>query len=132
MGIKFHPGYGVAAIGYMTGIFFLSSLQGAESGPAVRLFSNLLHIPLFAGLAWCLLLSLSGGQWIRTLSLPLYGIIGLLAGAYAALDEWHQFFVPHRSASVSDFLLDCVGIAGLLFLHRYRFQFRTSFEGKRQ
>ena len=118
MAVKFHLGYGVAAIGYMTGIFLLSSLQGGKSGPAVQLLANLFHIPLFFGLALCLLLNVTGGQWYRSVSCPLYWGIGLLAGTYAALDEWHQFFVAGRSASFSDFLLDCLGIAGLLLLHR--------------
>jgi VanZ family protein len=119
MAMKFHLGYGLAAIGYVTGIFMLSSLPGGKSGPAVQLFANFLHIPLFFGLALCLLLSLTGGQWYRTVSYQLYWVIGLLAGTYAAIDEWHQFFVGGRSASVSDFLLDCLGIAGLLLLHRW-------------
>lgn len=57
MAVKFHLGYGVAAIGYMTGIFMLSSLPGAKSGPAVQLLTNFLHAPLFFGLALLLLLS---------------------------------------------------------------------------
>jgi VanZ family protein len=28
---------------------------------------------------------------------------------YAASDEWHQSFVPSRSASIVDVLIDCVG-----------------------
>lgn len=118
--MKFHLGYGVAASGYMTGIFFLSSSQGGKSDPEFQLLSNLFHVPLFSGLALCLLLSLTGGQWSRPLPYQLYGAISLLAGAYAAFDEWHQSFVAGRSASVGDFLLDCLGIAGLLLLHRLR------------
>ena len=116
--MKLHLGYGLAATGYMTGIFFLSSLQGGRSGPGLELLSNLIHIPLFSGLALCLLLSLAGGQWPRTTSSHLYGVVGLLAATYAAFDEWHQSFVAGRSASFGDFLLDCLGIAGLLLLHR--------------
>jgi VanZ family protein len=33
----------------------------------------------------------------------------VLAGAYAALDEFHQSFVPSRTASVHDVLLDTSG-----------------------
>jgi VanZ family protein len=33
----------------------------------------------------------------------------VLAGAYAALDEFHQSFVPSRTASVYDVLLDTFG-----------------------
>lgn len=116
--MKLHLGYGAAATGYVTGIFFLSSLQGGKSGPGFGILSDLIHIPLFFGFALCLVLSLTGGQWYRALSSQLYGVIGLLAGAYAAFDEWHQSFVAGRSASVGDFLLDCLGIAGLLLIHR--------------
>lgn len=119
MAVKFHLGYGVVATGYMTGIFILSSLQGGKSGPAVQLFTKLLHIPLFFGLALCLLLSVTGGKWYGTVSCQLYWVIGLLAGTYAAFDEWHQSFVAGRYASVSDFLLDCLGIVGLLLIHRW-------------
>jgi VanZ family protein len=47
--------------------------------------------------------------------------IGIVAG-YAALDEFHQSFVPGRTAAVSDVLLDTTGgtaaqaIAGLVLL----------------
>ena len=33
----------------------------------------------------------------------------LLSGAYAASDEWHQSFVPGRSALFSDFAIDTTG-----------------------
>jgi VanZ family protein len=117
MKTKFHLGYGLAAIGYMTGIFVLSSAPG-ESALSSPLFWNLLHVPLFAGLASCLLLSLTEGQWDRSLSWQLYVVIGLLAGVYAAVDEWHQSFVSGRYASAVDFLLNCVGIVALLLIHR--------------
>ena len=32
-----------------------------------------------------------------------------IATLYAASDEWHQSFVPSRSASIVDVLIDCVG-----------------------
>lgn len=122
MKVKLHLGYTVVALGYMTGIFILSELPaqcgGGPLDPVREVLSNLLHIPLFAGLAWCLLMCLSDGQWYRTVSCQLYGIIGLLAGAYAAVDEWHQSFVTGRSGSVGDFLLDCLGIGGLLLIHQ--------------
>jgi len=49
--------------------------------------------------------------------MQLYSLVALLAAAYAASDEWHQSFVVGRTASFSDVLLDCVGIAGLLLVH---------------
>src|SRR5215475_12626037 len=33
----------------------------------------------------------------------------LIALSYAALDEWHQSFVPHRQARLGDVLLDLTG-----------------------
>jgi len=123
MKIKLHLGYTVLAVGYMIAIFILSEQPGGDGGPLDLLpgfLSNPLHVPLFAGLAWCLLMSLSGGQWSQTISGPLYMLIGVLVGGVAALDEWHQSFVPGRFAGVGDFLLDCVGIAALLLVHRGR------------
>jgi VanZ family protein len=93
MAVKFHLGYGVATIGYLTGIFILSSLPGEASGHAGRVLTNLLHLPMFFGLALCLLLTVSGGQWDRSVPYQLYWAVGLLGGTYAAFDEWHQSFV---------------------------------------
>lgn len=43
----------------------------------------------------------------------------LLGLAYAASDEWHQSFVPGRSADVADWLADALGVlAGLLLSQR--------------
>lgn len=101
-------------------------MQGGKSGSAVQLLTNLLHMPLFSGLAVCLLLSVTGGQWYRTVSCQLYCVIDLLAGTYAAFDEWHQSFVVARFASASNFLLDCLGIGGLLLIHRWLSGHRAS------
>jgi VanZ family protein len=115
--LKLSAGYGLAAIGYMTGIFLLSSWQTSHA-PASPLVLKLLHLPLFAGLAASLLLGLTQGHWSRAVSWQGYGVIALVAGSYAAFDEWHQSIVPGRSASVGDVLLDCVGITLFLALHR--------------
>ncbi len=40
----------------------------------------------------------------------------LISIAYAASDEWHQSFVPGRSACIEDVLLDSVGIVATAFL----------------
>jgi VanZ family protein len=42
-------------------------------------------------------------------------IIGAIVAAYALIDEWHQSFVPNRSAQFVDALIDCAGaLAGLV------------------
>ena len=113
--MKLSPRYGLATLGYMAAVFLLSSQDVVA--PRSFIVLKLLHPPLFAGLAACLLLSLTQGQWSRPGSWRLYGVIGLVVGGYAASDEWHQSFVPGRSASVGDFLLDCAGIALALTAH---------------
>jgi len=115
--VKLNVGYGLAALGYMTGIFVLSASQ-LNVIPASRLLLKVLHVPLFAGLAACVLMGLAQGLWSQAGSWRLDGLVGLVAGGYAAFDEWHQSFVPGRSASVGDFFLDCLGIALFLGVHR--------------
>lgn len=49
-----------------------------------------------------------------------YGITLLGTAAYAVFDEWRQSFVPGRSPSVSDVVLDIVGSLGMRFFLRPR------------
>ncbi len=102
----------------MGGIYWFSSISDfgvGEEAPLIQLASNLFHIPLYAGLAFCFLRAISreqGSSW---------GVDGLtLLGtlAYGVFDEWHQSFVPGRYASVSDILLDLAGIVGMLVFLR--------------
>ena len=121
MGMELHPRYGLLTLIYLVGIYWLSSLPelGVGTGdPLVQLASNLFHIPLYAGLTFCLLKALSGRQRRQGTSWGLSGLTLLGTGAFAALDEWHQAFVPGRSASVGDFLLDFVGIVAMLLIVR--------------
>ncbi len=110
--------YGLLTVAYLLTIYWLSSLpdlSAHESPPLVRLVMNLGHIPLFAGLAFCVLKSLSPAPmaaWAR------YGLAFLACGACGGLDEWHQSFVPGRDCSTGDFLLDLAGIAVMLVLLR--------------
>lgn len=48
--------------------------------------------------------------------------------ASAALDEWHQYFVPGRCASIPDVILDtCGGIFGILILRAIYRRFHTRY-----
>jgi VanZ family protein len=119
-----HPswGFALATVGYMAWIFHLSSLPGSATGPDTpvwRFASNLFHVPLFAGLGVCLAMTL--GQW----PWPARGLWTMGAGlAFAGLDEWHQSWIPGRSASVGDIAMDGIGLAlalsGLWWLSRRR------------
>ena len=118
--MKVHLGYAFAAIGYMIGIFCLSASpeQIRTTGLAASIASTLLQVPLFAGLASCLLLSVSDGQWHRRISWRLYGLIIAIAGAYAVFAEWYQCWVSGRYDMPADLMLNLVGIAALLLAHR--------------
>lgn len=114
--------------GYMGMIFALSSMPGLvapDASPLNRLMAwtppqlqNSLHIPLYAGLAWL---------WCRALALRNYSPGRVAAAAitlsiaYGALDEWHQTFVPGRTGSLTDLMLDLIGalLAAILF-NRYQ------------
>lgn len=110
--------FGFLTVAWMGAIYWLSSrpdLGTTGSGPVEQIASNLAHIPLFAGLAFSWFKALSARQeasWWR------YGLTFLGTGAYAALDEWHQSFVPGRQASVGDVLVDLAGIGGMLLILR--------------
>lgn len=113
--------YAALSLSYMGGIFYLSSLPTIATGPDTpfwRFVSNAAHIPLFAGLALCLALTFRGWPALQRAALVLAIAVG-----YALFDEWHQGWIPGRSASVMDVGLDLAGIVLIvLALHRARGQ----------
>ena len=113
---------GLLTLAYVVGIYWLSSLPdlGVRHNPVIRLVSNLFHIPLFAGLAFCLLQALSGREGRQQVTWRLLGLTFLVTTILAALDEWHQSFVPGRQSNMKDFLLDLLGIGGMLLILRLR------------
>lgn len=50
---------------------------------------------------------------------------------YAISDEWHQFFVPHRGAQLSDVILDTFGSGMGIFLTRLWWGFGSRLKRKR-
>ncbi len=103
---------------YMLGILGLSSVPGVipdDGSGALQVIAwvppalqNLLHIPVYAGLAFLWCWSLAGRlrrPW--ALVLPL-----CLAAGFGILDEYYQFFTPGRYASLTDVLFNAFG-AGL-------------------
>lgn len=122
-GFGLHPWYGLLTLAYVGAVSWLSSfpdLGMGEDDALVQLASNLLHIPLFAGLTFCLAQTISGGRARQELPWQLLGLTMLGSGVYAALDEWHQSFVPGRDGALQDVLLDFVGIVGTLVILRIR------------
>ena len=108
--------YSLLALLAVAAIYLLSSvpdLGSAGRDPLVELAWNLAHAPTFGILAFLLLKAFSG---TRQVSLGRCGLALLGSGEYAAVDEWHQSFVPGRHASVGDFLMDLAGIGAMLLI----------------
>ena len=121
-------------LGYMAGIYWLSSIPG-EADPEGKLLpsvilwtppaiQNLAHIPLFGVLAWLWYRSLR--PWIKNGRLLLSSAF-LLATGFGILDEWHQLHVPGRYASLTDIALNTLGAAFAIWLI-----FRTTGTGQRR
>ncbi len=101
------PLRGMVALLYMAGVLSLSALPGrsvARWGLS-RFELDLLHIPLFTGLALVTLWAIVGPRAQRAL-LVAAGIV-----LFAGIDEILQLWVPGRAASFADFARDALGMA---------------------
>ena len=101
-------------LAYMAGLLLLSSVPGDQTeGPVGQLFQwvepqwqNLLHVPLYAGLA---------ASWLWALARhPMHGLTRLSVALlvtllWAALDETYQISVPGRYSSLTDMALNALG-----------------------
>ncbi|MGD1992364.1 MAG: VanZ family protein [Anaerolineae bacterium] len=103
---------------WMGVIFLLSAQPDLPHAPGPwldTLVKKAGHAVAYGVLAWFLLRALVGGgvpsDRLRLLSLA-------LALVYAGSDEIHQAFVPGRHPAVTDVLIDGVGAATALALHR--------------
>jgi VanZ family protein len=77
---------------------------------ALRKMGHLTEYAILAALLWRALRTMSPSTGWR-----LAGITLLIAGTYAALDEFHQSFAVSRTASPNDVMIDiCGAIFGLL------------------
>lgn len=102
----------------MAAFYWLSSLPGVlvpDDPEYYALFycippslQNVLHVPAYAVLAatwhWVL------GAWLRSSRAQTITACAI-ALAYGLFDEWHQSFVPGRYASLTDMVLNIVGVA---------------------
>ena len=76
------------------------------------------HAVLYAGLACLLVRALSGARWSRVTGGASAIAVGL-AAAYGMTDEFHQWFVPGRTADPADWVADVAGAAigvGVIYL----------------
>jgi VanZ family protein len=97
------------AIGGMAAIFWASSLPTIPA--VVRETSDLLlHFLAYAGLALLVIRAVASGEWHR-LTHRSWWRAWLITAGYGVTDELHQWFVPGRYSSVSDWIADAIGAA---------------------
>jgi VanZ family protein len=102
-----------AAILYAVVIFWISSLSDVPAAPRnVDKVFHFFEYFLFAFLLWRALRTTR----LRRSMLRSALIVFAIGAAYAASDEFHQFYVPGRTCSVFDWAADVAGIVGMLTL----------------
>jgi VanZ family protein len=96
---------------YAAIIFWLSSrsvVQDVSLLPLWLQIDKVQHGIAYAGLSALCLRALADGRWSGvTLSRALAAIA--VASVYGLSDEWHQSFVPERTAEAADLLADAAG-----------------------
>ena len=99
---------------YMAALFLISSIPGdvLEVAPGFRwvtpAWQNLLHVPVFGGLAFSWFWALETP--VPTLGHRLWAAFGLTM-AYAFVDESWQLLIPGRYGSLTDLCLNATGAA---------------------
>ena len=110
-------------------IFGLSSIPGTtlQSYPFVS-FDKLLHILEFGVFGYLLALALerNTATWVREHWLSIAIIVGIL---YGVADEWHQGFVPGRTAAAADAVADGIGVFAAQLLYRWHMMRRKASMG---
>ncbi len=105
------------AVFYAGMIFLLSSMRRVPMPPGPWYTSFILHFVEYLGFGFLLLAALRSRRVQRN---PL-ALAVLIAVAYAASDELHQYFVPGRCPDVWDFIFDSMGsAAGTVINNRFR------------
>ena len=93
----------------MVAIFVASGMS--DLPPAAEDVSDkTLHFVAYGGLGLLLLRAVAGARWPGVTSTA-GARAWLIAGAYGASDEFHQWFVPNRSPSFADWIADAAGAA---------------------
>lgn len=101
------------ALAYMGLIFFVSSLSLTQTR-LPRDSDKLIHFVEYGVLAALWVFALRRTRGGRTRSVRVQAAWSFaISSLYGVTDEIHQLFVPHRSASVADWIADTVG-AGLV------------------
>lgn len=111
----------IVPLAYMAAILLLSSIPNTDDPASAFMFGltlqwvepqvqNLLHIPLFGGLAWCWFWALSGRKLGYKAALVASFTIST---TFSMIDELYQLTVPGRFGSFTDFCLDVTGVLAM-------------------
>lgn len=123
------PLFSILSVVYIFGIFVFAGSPIVQTLAPFN-FCSLLHIPLYGTLTVLLIFSFlpsalrPGGAATQRRNAPknsTASINGFMIAAFIALgvaiaDEIYQSFVPGRDASITDILLDTIGIVAAMLL----------------
>jgi VanZ family protein len=79
---------------------------------ALRKFGHVAEYTILAALLWCAL----RGTLTSMRTIAISGLVFFASAVFAASDEFHQSFIPSRTASVKDVMIDICGAAIALAL----------------
>lgn len=98
-------------------IFLFSSIPNLKTGLKYDfILRKIAHVVEYFVLTLLLYRAFKGSFTIGTRNLFIYS--ATLSLLYAVSDEFHQSFVPGRSAAVRDVLIDGIGIVGFYIAHK--------------
>lgn len=95
-------------------IFAFSSLQMPPGAGFIPDWTS--HGGVYGGLAALICRALAGGVRAAPLRVAVMG--AALSSVYGVTDEWHQVYVPHRTAEAADVMKDMGGaVIGAALFH---------------
>lgn len=111
--------FGLISAIYVALIFFLAGLPGKLH--LIQRFNplSLAHIPIYGLLTFFLIRTFvpEGKESLIHSSNTALILSSFIALCVAVLDEIHQIYIPNRDASVTDVLLDGVGIGTIVLVY---------------
>ncbi|MDE3057528.1 MAG: VanZ family protein [Bacteroidota bacterium] len=103
------------AILWAAAIFIESAIPGRKIPPLPHGFDKVVHVSLYFIFCWLAhrALKFQNVEWLSRISLFL-AVVG--TALYGFSDEYHQIFVPGRTADVYDLLADVLGASAYLLI----------------
>ncbi len=115
----------ILSIAYIASLFLFADSSVVSDLSSFNPYS-LLHIPLYGILTVLLIFSFVPITQLPNNSITRFLVVGVIALGVGIADEIHQAYVPGRDASVTDVLLDLVGIILVLFFAFRLFKIKTN------